>query len=60
MSRFTFWIVNLTGVYLILTREDPDPMQPRVLIGGGLVLLGTFGILAMHLWGRVKRKDEQE
>jgi hypothetical protein len=55
MTRFTFWIVNILGMYLILTRTEPEFTEPRALIGFALVGLGTFGILGMHLFQHFKR-----
>ena len=60
MTRVTFWAINLTGAYLILTRDQAETFSTRVVIGIALILAGTGGILFMHLWPRLRAKDEEE
>jgi hypothetical protein len=46
MSRFAFWMLNLSGMYLLMSRDLDDPSPTRVWVGGALVAVGTIGILA--------------
>jgi len=45
MSRFALWMINLTGVFLIMNRDPSEQSNTRMYLGGALIAIGTTGIL---------------
>ena len=45
MSRFALWMINFTGVFLILNRDPSEQSHTRLYLGGALIAIGTTGIL---------------
>ncbi|MFH0938594.1 MAG: hypothetical protein V1899_04835 [Planctomycetota bacterium] len=60
MSRITFWVINLLGAYLLLTRDHDESFSLRLLLGVALIVIGTLGIVLMHILPRLRAKPEAE
>ena len=60
MTRVTFWVINLLGAYLILTRDHDESFSMRFWIGIALIVIGSLGIMLMHLLARLRAKSNAE
>ncbi len=56
ISRMTFYLINLTGLFLILNRDHDDESPTRLIVGGALMAVGTLGLVAVNVMRRRKAK----